>query len=88
MAYGIIAYLPSLDGEGSSLLVGGTSKAGTEAAAEFLFNPQFATFLQGLDAGGSLPRFEILLSTQNLNGDSYHGTIVCFHRLSDSSPVH
>jgi len=87
-AYGIIAYVPSLDGEGSSLLVGGTSKAGTEAAAEFLFNPQFATFLKGMDSGGALPRFELLLSTQNLNGDSYHGTIVSFHRLSDSSPVH
>ncbi|HEY4380902.1 MAG TPA: hypothetical protein VGN01_11190 [Acidobacteriaceae bacterium] len=84
LAYGAIAYLPSLDGEGSALLVGGTSKAGTEAAADFLFNSQFAAFLRGIDTGGAIPRFEILLSTQNLNGDSYHGTIVCFHRLTDA----
>jgi hypothetical protein len=83
LAYGIIAYLPSLDGEGSALLVGGTSKAGTEVAGEFLFSSQFAAFLRGLDSGGVLPRFEILLSTQNLNGDSYQGTIVCTHRLSN-----
>jgi hypothetical protein len=83
LAYGVIAYLPSLDGDGSALLVGGTSKAGTEVAAEFLFSSQFATFLRGLDSDGVLPRFEILLSTQNLNGDSFQGSIVCYHRLSD-----
>lgn len=83
-AYGVIAYLPSLDGEGSALLVGGTSKAGTEAAADFLFNSSFAAFLRTLDAGGTLPHFEILLATQNLNGGSHHGEIVCFHRLPAS----
>lgn len=85
LAYGVIAFLPSLDGEGSTLLVGGTSKAGTEAAAEFLFSSSFVTFLQGLDSGGTIPHFELLLSTQNLNGDSYHGKIVTFHRLPDAS---
>ena len=84
VAYGVLAYLPSLDGEGSTLLVGGTSRAGTEAAAEFLFSSRFVTFLQGIDAGRAIPRFEILLSTQNLNGESYSGTIVCFHRLPDA----
>jgi hypothetical protein len=87
-AYGVVAYLPSLDGEGSALLVGGTSKAGTEAAAEFLFSPGFAGFLRKIDAGGAIPRFEILLSTQNLNGDSYYGKIVCFHLLPDASSNH
>jgi len=85
-AYGVISYLPSLDGEGSAVLVGGTSKAGTEAAAEFLFSSNFVAFLRKIDGGGALPRFEILLSTQNLNGDSYYGKIVCFHVLPDSSP--
>ena len=87
-AYGVVAYLPSLDGEGSALLVGGTSKAGTEAAAEFLFSPGFAGFLRKIDAAGTIPRFEILLSTQNLNGDSYYGKIVCFHLLPDASSNH
>ncbi len=86
-AYGVIAYVPSLDGEGSTLLVGGTSKAGTEAAAEFLFNNSFAVFLHSIDSNNALPYFEILLSTENLNGYSQHGTIVCFHRIqTDASP--
>jgi len=87
IAYGVIEYLSGLDGEGSALLVGGTSKAGTEAAAEFLFNPGFADFLKRMDKGGKLSHFEILLSTQNLNGDSYQSTIVCSHRLSGGNPV-
>ena len=84
LAYGVIAYLPSLDGDGSTLLVGGTSKAGTEAAAEFLLNNSFAAFLRTVDSDNTLPRFEVLLATENLNGDSHHGTIVCFHRLQDN----
>jgi hypothetical protein len=86
VAYAVIAYVPSLDGDGSALLVGGTSKAGTEAAAEFLFSAGFANFLKQMQSGGTLSHFEILLSTQNLNGDSYYGKIVCFHRLTDPAP--
>ncbi|QEE27284.1 hypothetical protein FTW19_04210 [Terriglobus albidus] len=81
LAYGVISYLPSLDGESSSLLIGGTSKAGTETASEFLLSPRFITFLHTLDKGGALPHFEILLSAQNLNGNSYQRTIVCYHIL-------
>ena len=84
LAYGIVAYLPSLDGQSSSLLVGGTSKAGTEAAAEFLLGPEFPKFLNTLGGGGSVPHFELLLSARNLNGNSYQSTIVCYHRLSNS----
>jgi hypothetical protein len=84
IAYGVVEYLPGLDGEGSALLVGGTSKAGTEAAAEFLFSPGFEMFLKGMDSGGQLSHFDILLSAQNLNGDSYQSTIVAYHHLQDS----
>jgi hypothetical protein len=85
VAYGVIAYVPSLDSEGSTLMVGGTSKAGTEAAAEFLFNSGFSAFLHSIDSEKTLPYFEILLSTENFNGDSHHGTIVCFHRLQENN---
>lgn len=81
LAYGVISYLPSLDGESSSLLIGGTSKAGTESASEFLQSPRFIAFLRTLDKGGALPHFEILLSAQNLNGNSYQRNIVCYHVL-------
>ncbi|MBW8747971.1 MAG: hypothetical protein JF584_10485 [Acidobacteria bacterium] len=82
LAYGVVSYLPSLDGESSSLLIGGTSKAGTETASEFLLSPRFIAFLRTLDTkGGALPHFEILLSAQNLNGNSYQRAIVCYHIL-------
>ncbi len=88
VAYGVVAYLPSLDGEGSALLVGGTSKAGTEAAGEFLFNNGFPTFLRTLDSGGRLPHFEVLLSAQSLNGGSHHVEIVSVHKLPDPPQSH
>jgi hypothetical protein len=83
LAYGVIRYLPSLDDQSSSLLVGGTSKAGTEAAAEFLLGPDFPKFLNTLTRGGEVPHFELLLSARNLNGNSYQKTVVCYHRLDE-----
>jgi hypothetical protein len=88
MAYGVVSYLPSLDGEGAALLVGGTSKAGTEAAADFLFSSGFGGFLRSIESGGDIPHFEILLSTRNINGNSYYGKIVCFHLLPDGVASH
>jgi hypothetical protein len=83
-AFGVIRYLPSLDGQSSSLLVGGTSKAGTEAAAEFLLGPEFPKFLSTLAPKGAAPHFELLLSARNLNGSSYQSTVVCYHRLTNA----
>ena len=85
LAYGVVRYLPSLDGQSSSLLVGGTSKAGTEAAAEFLLGPDFPKFLNTLAHGGAAPHFELLLSARNLNGNSYQNTIICYHLLPSAA---
>jgi hypothetical protein len=85
-AYGVVVYLPSLDNQGHSLLVEGTSKAGTEAAAEFLNSPAFAGFLQKIGATATtVPNFELLLSTGSMNGASYHPAVVCWHRLHTSA---
>jgi hypothetical protein len=81
-AYGVIAYLPSLDGQGTALLVGGTSKAGTEAAAEFLFSSGFSALLGRFEDQNPLPHFEILISSENINGESHDGKLVCFHLLN------
>ncbi len=83
-AYGVIRYLSSLDGQSSSLLIGGTSRAGTEAAAEFLLGPDFPKFLKTLAQGREVPHFELLLSASNLNGNSYQSTVVCYHRLTNA----
>ena len=81
-AYGVVAYLGSLDGQGSALLVGGTSKAGTEAAGDFLLSRDFAAFLHRLARTGVPPHFEVLLATDNINGESSNVRVVCFHRLN------
>lgn len=81
-SYGVVAYVPSLDGQGHTLLVEGTSKAGTEAGAEFLTSNAFASFLKEIGADKThVPNFELLLSTQNLGGDSHHPVIACWHKL-------
>lgn len=81
-AYGVVAYMPSLDNQGHTLLVEGTSKAGTEAAAEFLTSPAFAQFLQQIGATDTaVPNFELLLSTGSMDGASYHPAVVCWHPL-------
>ncbi|SEG37176.1 hypothetical protein SAMN05421819_2737 [Bryocella elongata] len=83
LAYGVVAYLPSLDTRSSSLLIGGTSKAGTEAAAEFLLSPDFLPFLKKISQEGrAIPHFELLLSAQNLNGTSYQSNVLCYHVLT------
>jgi len=82
VAYGFIAHLASLDGRGVALLVGGTSKAGTEAASEFLLSKSFTNFLSQFDTQKPLPHFEILLSTENINGEADAGKIVYFHILN------
>jgi hypothetical protein len=85
-AYGVVAYMPSLDNQGHALLVEGTSKAGTEAAAEFLTGPGFAQFLQQIGATGTtVPYFELLLSTGSMDGASYHPAVVCWHPLRKNS---
>ena len=81
-AFGVIAYVPSLGTNGHSLLIEGTSKAGTEAAAEFLSSDAFAQFLGRIANGRrSLPSFELLLSTRSLRGASHDSAIVCWHQL-------
>jgi hypothetical protein len=81
-AYGVVVYTSSLDSQGHTLLVEGTSKPGTEAAAEFLTSPAFAQFLNKVGATSStIPNFELLLSTGSMNGASYHPAIVCWHPL-------
>jgi hypothetical protein len=86
LAYGVVVYLPSLDRQDDSmehsLLVEGTSKAGTEAAAEFLTSPAFGQFLQTIGATPkTVPNFELLLSTGVMDGASYHPQVVCWHLL-------
>ena len=78
--YGVLAYLPNLSGSGHALLIEGTSVAGTEAISDFLFeDSDFEPFLEKImRMDGSLPHFEILLRSRNLDGSAAHSEIVVY----------
>lgn len=66
--YGVIAYVPNLDGTGHVLLIEGVNMAGTQAAGEFLLNP--AEMQPALERAkgpnGVIRPFEILIATDNI----------------------
>lgn len=77
VAYGVIAYLPNLSGDGRALLLQGTTMAGTEAAMDFILDTQkFDTFLRPHMRGRSIPFFEVLLKTSNIQGSSPGSEII------------
>jgi len=69
-AYGLIAFVPSLDRQGEALLVSGTTSAGTQLAADFLLNDKaLGPFLQSIvRPDGTIPHFELLLTGRNMGG--------------------
>jgi len=70
--YGVIAFLPNLDGGGHALILEGSSLAGTEAVSDFLFDDvAFVPFLAHIrKPDGSLPHFEILLESNTHGGNA------------------
>ena len=76
--FGLIAFQPSLDGEGNALLVAGTSSPGTQTAGDFLFNSHaFKDFLWHVRRqDGSIPHFEVLLQAKSIRGNPPQSTII------------
>lgn len=70
--YGVIAYVPNLGGTGHVLIVEGINMAGTQAAGEFLLDPQqMAPILsRARAANGELRPFEVLLETSSIAANS------------------
>jgi hypothetical protein len=78
--YGLIALRPNMKGSGEVLILEGTSMAGTESAADFVFDdsrllPFLATIKQ---KDGSLPYFELLLQSNNMNGSASGSEILSY----------
>jgi hypothetical protein len=69
---GVLAFLPNLGGNGNALIIEGNSMAGTEAISDFLFDDAaLLPFLKKIrKAGGSLPHFEVLVESNNVNGSA------------------
>lgn len=79
-AYGVIAYLPNLQGNGNALLVEGTGMSGTEAAMDFLDDDtQLLPFLKRIRrSDGSVPHFELLIETRNMDASAVQTHVVAW----------
>jgi hypothetical protein len=83
--------LPNLQYAGNILILEGTTGAGTEAAGDFMTDPQYASQLPALFGlsrkAASLLYFEILLKTTVL--DNAPGELqVVAHRTLHAAPFH
>lgn len=83
--YGLAALLPNVGGAGKVLILEGTSMAGTESAADFVFDhsrlTQFLSKIQGPD--GTIPYFEVLLQSSNVDGNASQSQILGFRTFRD-----
>jgi hypothetical protein len=66
--YGVIDYLPNLDGSGHVLIIQGLNMAATQAAADTLFHADAmkAILKQALRPDGTLRGFELLIQTRSI----------------------
>ncbi len=66
--YGLVAYRPSLSGSENVLILEGQSMAGTETAADFVFDDGYLLpFLRSIrNPDGSIPYFELLLRSRSI----------------------
>lgn len=82
--YGVLAFLPGIDGKGDVLLVQGTGMAGTESAADLAFNEEsFGAFLRQIGATSDhLPHFEVLLETASIGGNAPTSKILAYRLVN------
>lgn len=82
--YGIVAFTPNVSGDGNALLIEGTSMAGTEAAWDFVSDDvALLPFLKRIRrSDGSIPHFEIVVGTQNMNASALHDELLAW-RVTD-----
>ncbi|MFN7933776.1 MAG: hypothetical protein U0R19_10635 [Bryobacteraceae bacterium] len=80
--YSIVAYLPNLNRTGHTIVLGGTDMSGTEAAGMVLTTESFLEeLLRRLprQPDGSLPHFEVLLKTKQVESTNRGYQIVALH---------
>ena len=76
--YGVIDYLPGLDGSGHTLIIQGLNMAATQAAADTLFNAEVMKPIlhRALLPNGELGPFELLVETKSIDANAPEGQIV------------
>jgi len=82
-SYGVLAFLPGIEGEGEALLFEGTGMAGTESASDFPFNAAaFQGFARRIGAtSGRMPYFEVLLETTSIAGNAPEAHVLTYHLI-------
>lgn len=78
--FGLVAYVPNLAGDGSALILEGTSMSGTEGAWDFVSDDsQLLPFLKRIQRpDGTVPHFELLLGTQNVNASAVQSRLLAW----------
>ena len=76
-AYGLVALLPGLRASTRTLVVEGTSSAGTECAADFLLDDTtLGNFINKISKGRTNPYFEVVLQSNQVAGSAPQPQIV------------
>ena len=79
-AYGVLAMLPNIGGEGRVLLMAGTSLEATEAAGELAIAPEEARRLleriRSVTGRGDFSSFQAIVRSRRLDGTSTRSEIV------------
>ena len=87
-AYGVLALLPGLASDTGVVIIQGTSTAGTQAVADFLFDSsRFEEFLRLSASDGKRTQFfEVLLQAESVGGNAQRATVIASRVISPSSP--
>jgi hypothetical protein len=83
--YGLIAYHENSNHSGHILAIGGTTVAGTEAAADFVLNDaRMRPYLKRARTPEGIAGFDILVQSRNLGGGATLADVVAFHGSRDA----
>jgi hypothetical protein len=76
--YAVLAFVPSLDGVGHVILLEGLNMAGTQAAGDFLLDPQSIDPIlrKAKLSDGTFQPFELLLETRSIGADSPKARVI------------
>jgi len=82
-SYGVLAFLPGIEGNGEALLFQGTGMAGTESASDFPFSSvAFNNFARTIGATRDhIPYFEVLLETLSVGGNAPEARVIAYRLI-------
>jgi hypothetical protein len=76
--YCVVAYLPNPQQPGKVLIIAGTDSAATEGGGDFLTSEDQLSRFQKMINVTTLPYFEVVLKTSNLNGTPIDAKVVAY----------